>query len=69
VENRPSVRDMSKEQYERTQTYGMVLEDLHSRTLSTGCPPDEQDKVQKFVKETELNSIEQFFPSCIVLTV
>lgn len=61
VENRPSVRDLRKEQHEHTKTYRMVLADLNSHVLSTGYPPDEQRKVQKFVKETELISFVQFF--------
>jgi hypothetical protein len=61
VENRPSVRDLWKDQHEHTQTCGMILAYLNSRVLSTGFPPDEQGRVQKFVKETELISVMQFF--------
>lgn len=61
MENRPSVRDLWKDQHERTQNYGMVLAYLHSRVLSTGRPPDEQGRVQNFVKETEPISAVQFF--------
>jgi len=60
VENRPSVRDLWKDQHEHTQNYGMVQAYLHSRVLNTGCPPDEQSRVQNFVNETELIRAVQF---------
>jgi len=51
VENLPSVRDLWEEQHEHTQTYGMILADLRSRVLSTGCPETNKAKCSILLKK------------------